>query len=109
LVLLDDVVQIFILAHQGIDAGISFDAFNGGRVSAALVDGDLLRHIVQVNGALQKATRRGQISPGSEEEVRRVAITVNSEVEVLLLTSYFDIGLVKPPTLSNWSFASPKD
>jgi hypothetical protein len=28
------------------DPGIGFDAFNRGRIDAALVDGDFLRHIV---------------------------------------------------------------
>jgi hypothetical protein len=67
-ILFDAIVQTSILAHQDVDAGISFDASNGGRVGTALVDGDLLPHIVQADGALQKVTRHGQISPGSEEE-----------------------------------------
>ena len=34
-VLLDDVVDIFVLTHQHVDAGVGLDAFNGGRVGAA--------------------------------------------------------------------------
>jgi hypothetical protein len=52
-VLFDDIVQISILAHQDVAADIRFDAFNGGRVGTAHVDGDLLPHIVQADGALQ--------------------------------------------------------
>jgi hypothetical protein len=66
-------------------------------------------HIMQVDGALKKATGSSQIALGSEEEVHRVARPVNSAVEVIPLIGYFDIGLVKPPALSNWLFASPKD
>lgn len=40
-ILFDDVVEIFILAHQDVNTGVSLDTFNGGRVVAALVDGDL--------------------------------------------------------------------
>ena len=50
LVLLDDVVQIFALAHQDIDTGTNLDTLIGRRIGAALVDGDLLGHAVQVDG-----------------------------------------------------------
>lgn len=52
-VLFDDVVQILVLAHQDADTGVGLDAFNGGRVGTALVDGDLLWDVVQVDGTLQ--------------------------------------------------------
>ena len=55
MVLLDEIVEVFVLAHQDVNTGVSLDAFNGGRIGAALVDGDLLWHIVQVDRALQKA------------------------------------------------------
>ena len=60
-VLLDNVVQVFVLAHQDVDAGVGLYAFNGRSIGTALVDGDLLGYAVQVDGALQKAPRR---SPG---------------------------------------------
>ena len=65
-VLLDDVVEVFVLAHQYIYAGVSLDAFDGRRISAALVDSDLLGHAVQVDGTLQKAPGCGFISLGSQ-------------------------------------------
>ncbi len=37
-VLLDDVIDVLVLAHQDVDTGVSLDAFKGGRVGAALVD-----------------------------------------------------------------------
>jgi hypothetical protein len=35
MVLLNDVVEVFVLAHQDVDAGISLDAFNGRTSSSA--------------------------------------------------------------------------
>ena len=58
-ILLDDVVEVLVLAHQDVDTGVSLDAFNGGRVGSALVDSDLLWHVVQVDVALQKSQRSG--------------------------------------------------
>lgn len=66
MVLLDDVVEVFVLVHQDVNTGISLDAFNGGRVGTAFVDGDLLWHVVQVNRALQKPAGRSLIALGSE-------------------------------------------
>lgn len=45
-VLLDDVVEVFVLAHQDIDTGVSLDTFNGRRIGPALVNRDLLGHTV---------------------------------------------------------------
>ena len=39
--LLDEVVEVFFLAHQDVDAGIHLDVFNGRRIGAALVGVDL--------------------------------------------------------------------
>ena len=65
-VLFNDVVQVFVLAHQDVNAGIGLHTFNGRCIGAALVDGDLLGHAVQVDTALQKAPGRGLISLGSQ-------------------------------------------
>lgn len=63
MVLLDDVVEVFALVQQDINAGVRFHPFNGRSVRAALVDGDLLRHVVPVDRSLQKAPSGRQISP----------------------------------------------
>ena len=70
-ILFDDVVEVLVLTHHDINASVGLGAFNGGRVGAALVDGDLLRQIVQIDGPLQKAPRCSQIPLGSEKEVDR--------------------------------------
>jgi hypothetical protein len=93
-VLLDDVVEVLVLTHQDIDASVSLDTFNGGRVGAALVNGDLLWHIVQIDGALQEPASRSQIALGSEKKVHRVAITVDGAVEVFPLARNFDVSLI---------------
>ena len=42
MILLNDVIGIFFLALENVNTGVNFDAFNGRRVGAALVDEDLL-------------------------------------------------------------------
>src|ERR1035437_8156997 len=107
-VLLDDVVEVFVLTHQDVYAGISLDAFNGGRIGAALVDGDLLWHIVQVDGPFQKAARRSLISLGSQKKIHCIAGTINRTVKVLPLACHFDVGFIHSPAQTNRSFAPPK-
>ena len=97
MVLLDEVVEVFVLAHQDVDAGIHLDAFNGRRIGAALVDGYLFGHAVKVDGALQKAPRRCPVSLGREKKVHRIAGAVNRPVNLLPLASDFDVGLIHPP------------
>jgi hypothetical protein len=52
------------------------------RVCATLVDGDLLGQVVQVDGSLQKAPGSRQIALGSEQKVDRVALTIDSAIQV---------------------------
>ena len=68
MVLLDEVVEVFVLAHQDADAGVSFHAFNGRRVDPALMCGDFHWHVVQVDGPLQEAPRCSHISLGCEKK-----------------------------------------
>ena len=51
-------MEVFVLARQNSTESISLDAFNGRRVGAALVDGDLLRHSVPVYVAREKTPDR---------------------------------------------------
>jgi hypothetical protein len=39
-ILFDDVVEVFVLAHQDVNTGVSLDAFNGRCIGTALVYGD---------------------------------------------------------------------
>ena len=54
MVLLDEVVEVFVLAHEYVNIGVSLDTFNAGDIGAAFVDGDFLWHIVQADGSLKK-------------------------------------------------------
>ena len=76
-VLFDDVVEVFALAHQAIDAGVSLNAINGCCVGATLVDSDLLWHILKVDGRFQKLPDSSQIALGSQQEVHRIPSAVN--------------------------------
>ena len=62
MVLLDDVVQIFGLPQCNIKASIFIDAFDGGRVGPAFVDGNFLGQIVQIDGVLQVSVTLSSLS-----------------------------------------------
>ena len=49
-------------------------------VRAALVDGDLLGHTVQIHGALEERPGCGVVSLGAQQEVDRVAVAVDRPV-----------------------------
>ena len=96
------------MKHQDIDAGVSLAALNGCCVGATLVDGDLLWHVVQVDGTFQKSAGSSHISLGSQQKVHRIASAVNGPVKVLPTAGYFDVGFVHPPTLANGVLAPTK-
>ena len=102
-------LRYLFLAHQDINIGVGLDAFNGRRVGAALVNGDLFWHVVQVDGTFQKSPGRSQIALGSEQKINCIARPIHGPVKVLPLTGYLDVGLVHPPAQSNGSFASPEN
>lgn len=101
-VLLIDVVQIFGLAHDDVDAGVLPDAFDGGCVGATLVDTDLLWQIMQVDGALQEPMRRCQIPLGSKQEIDCICSAIYRTVEILPLAIHFEVGFVHPPASTKW-------
>ncbi len=66
-ILLHHVVEVFALTQFDVKARIFVDIMNGRRIGSTLVNGDLLRHIVQADCPFQKAPCCGLISPGSEQ------------------------------------------
>ena len=78
-VLLDDVVQVFVLSHQDVNAGVGIHTFNGRCIRAALVDGDLLGQALQVDGTLPKAPSSSQIALGCEKNVNPTRKVKKSE------------------------------
>ena len=73
MVLLDDVVEVFALTHQAIDAGVSLDAPNGCCVGATLAGSDLLWHILKVDSTFQKRWATLQCDAGSADRPRNIS------------------------------------
>ena len=86
-ILFDHAVEVFVLTQPDIDTGINLDTFNGRRIGATLVDGDLLWHAMQVDCALQKASGCSLISLGSQQKIDDVASSINRAVEVIPVPS----------------------
>ena len=61
-VLFNDVVQVFVLSHQDVNAGVGLHTFSGRCIGAAIVDCDLLGNVLQVDGTLQKAPSSSLVS-----------------------------------------------
>lgn len=78
-----DVVEVFVLAQQDIDARIGHDAIDGRRARAAFVDDDLLWQLMPTDGPFQKAPRCIQNPLGRRTEVNRSACPINVPVLVL--------------------------
>ena len=84
------------------------NALDSRRIRTAFVDGNLLGHTVQIDGALQKAPGGGTVCLGTKQEIDRVAITIDGSVQVLPLASNFDVGLIHAPTHAHRAFAPTK-
>ncbi len=78
----DNIVEIFRLAKFGVQAGVGIDAANGRDVGTAFVDGDFLRQAVQIDGALDVAFYRSQVTLGSEKEVHRITRLFHCAVQI---------------------------
>ena len=101
MVLLDDVVEVLRLTHLNRHAAVGLNAYDGGPIGAALIDGDLLGHAVQVDRAFEKCPRRGVVPFGAKQKVDRVADLVDCSVQVLPLAADLDVGFVHPPAIAD--------
>ena len=79
---LDDAVHVLRLVHLDGQAFVSRHVDESGRVGAALVDGDLLRHGVQADGALEEYAGRNVISLSTQKEANRLAVMIDRPVGV---------------------------
>ena len=77
-------------------------------LGATLVDGDLLWHIVQVDGTFQQSPGSSHIALGSQQEAHRIASAVNGPLQIFLFTSHIALGFIHPPTLANGVLAPTK-
>jgi len=63
-VMFDHIVDVFVLAHHDVEAGVGLEAFNGRRICSALVSGDFLGYILRVEAKSRLAVRRkSTVSP----------------------------------------------
>ena len=97
------------MGSVAVQAGIVIDTFDCSGIGATFVDGYFLRQAMQVDGALQVAPRCCQIPLGGEQEVNRVAALVHGAVQVLPLTSHFDIRFIHPPAGTDLAFATAEN
>ena len=77
-------------------------------VGAALVDGDLFGHAVQVNGALDESFRRREVSVCAEQTVDGVAGSIDGSVQVLALAGDLDVRLVHAPAQAHRPLVAAK-
>ena len=105
---LDDAVEILRLTQLDVCAGVVSNALDGGGVGAAFVDGDLLRHAVQVHSAFEKLPRRRHVTVSAKREVNGVAGAVDGPVQILPLATDLDVRLAHPSTHARRTFASAK-
>ena len=101
-VLFNDVVEVFDL--EDFDRGSrtrelqdDVNAFETRQIGPALVDGDLLGDVVQVDRALEEAPCGRHVALGREHEVHRPAKLVDGAVKVFPLAAHRHVGLVHPP------------
>jgi hypothetical protein len=103
--------QLAKVPHQVVDTGVSLDTFNGRRIGAALVNGDLLGHTVQVDGTLQKAPRCCLVPLGREKKVHRLGhesmSTTNQYVEADLAMKEKVLACLQDPDTKMHRFVPP--
>ena len=88
------VVEVLRLAQLDVRTGVGAHSLDGRCVGAALVDGALLRHSVQFDGAFEESPRRSVVSVSTKQKVDRGTGTVDASVQVLPLAADFDVGFV---------------
>lgn len=104
-VLLDDVVHVLALPQFDIRPRVGIDAQDGGRVRAALIDGDLLGYTVQADGLFDKTSGGCVISLCAKQKVDRIAVAIDRSVQILPLASEPDVRFVHPPARADGAFA----
>ena len=101
MVLLNDVVEVFDLAHQNLDVAAGVDRIDGRLVGAALVHRDLVRIAVPSHGFVEEALRRGHVALRSKQEVHGFAVLVDGAVEVFPDALDLDVRLVHAPAAAD--------
>ena len=97
MILLDDVVEVFNLAHQDQHFAVGVDRIDRRLVGAALVHRDLVRIAVCSHGLVEEALRCGHIGLSREQEVDGFSLLVDGTVKVLPDALDVDVGLIHAP------------
>ena len=115
MVVLNDVVQVLDSSKFDVDTAVELNALDGRRVSAAVVDRDLVGQAIEIDGALEEATCGCDIALGREQEVDGLTYAVDSSIQVLPVSAHKDVGLgckFRPCANSSrpgaYAFATPR-
>lgn len=105
MVLFDDVVEVFDLAHQDRHVAAGVDRIDRRLVGAALVHRDLLWLAVSSPGLIEEALRRVHVTLCRQQDVDGLAIAmlVDGAVEVLPDALDLDVGLIHAPAAADWA------
>ena len=107
MVLLDDVVEIFDLAHEDRYGAAGVDRIDRRLVRAALVHRDLVRMAVRSHGLVEEALRRSHVALRRQHEIDGLALFVDGTVKVFPDAFDFDIGLIHAPAASYRALVFP--
>ena len=83
MILFDDVVEVFDLTELDARPAFGIVVFDRRRVGAALVDRDLPRNTMTIDGLAQEAQRRLTIPSCRQQEVYRSAGLVDRSIQVV--------------------------
>jgi hypothetical protein len=104
-----DKVQVLRLARLDGHAAVGHQAVDGRGVRAALVDRDLLGHIVQFDRTLEEAPGRCGVALGREQEIHRLAEPIHRAIQVLPLAADLDVRFVHAPGRAERALAPAHD
>jgi hypothetical protein len=91
MVLLDDGVEIFDLAHQDRHGAAGVDRIDRRLLRAALVHRDLVQMPVRSQGVVEEALRRSHVALRRQQEIDGLALLVDGAVEVFPDVLYLDV------------------
>jgi hypothetical protein len=101
MVLLDNVVEVFNLAHKHRYVAAGVDSIDHRLLGPALVHRDLVRIAVRSHSLVKEALRRGLVPLRRQQEVDGLAVLVDGAVEVSPDALDFDVGLIHAPAAAD--------
>ena len=103
MILLDDVVEVFTLAHQDWYVAPGVDRIDRRLVGAALVHRDLVRIAVRSHCLVEEALCCGHVALGREQEVDGLSLLIDGAVQVFPDAFDLDVGLIHAPAAADWA------